>query len=107
MSGKKLYQLEKFSTEVTREGDILTVTYKNGEFTGVCTYIERGSMSKIQPQRIFLLTTSDMGDVIEFIHKESPLSSEDHNDLQMYIREHSLEQIYRFVNPKVQGHHVK
>lgn len=99
MSGKKLYQLEKFSTEVTREGDILTVTYKNGEFIGECTYIERGSLSKIQPQRLFLLTTSNMGDVIEYIHKESPLSSEDMNDLQMYIREHSLELINRFVNP--------
>lgn len=99
MSGKKLYQLEKFSTEVTREGDILTVTYKNGEFTGVCTYIERGGISKLQPQSIFLLTTSDMGDVIEFIHKETPLSSEDLNDLQMCIREHSLEQLNRFVNP--------
>lgn len=99
MSEKKLYQLEKFSTEVTREGDILTVTYKNGEFTGVCTYIERGGVSKLQPQSIFLLTTSDMGDVIEFIHKETPLSSEDLNDLQMCIREHSLEQLNRFVNP--------
>jgi hypothetical protein len=99
MSEKKLYQLEKFSTEVTREGDILTVTYKNGEFTGVCTYIERGGISKLQPQSIFLLTTSDMGDVIEFIHKETPLSSEDLNDLQMCIREHSLEQLNRFVNP--------
>ena len=99
MSEKKLYQLEKFSTEVTREGDILTVTYKNGEFTGVCTYIERGGITKLQPQSIFLLTTSDMGDVIEFIHKETPLSSEDLNDLQMCIREHSLEQLNRFVNP--------
>lgn len=99
MNVKKLYQLEKFSTEVTREGDILTVTYKNGEFTGVCTYIERGGITKLQPQSIFLLTTSDMGDVIEFIHKETPLSSEDLNDLQMCIREHSLEQLNRFVNP--------
>ena len=99
MSEKKLYQLEKFSTEVTREGDILTVTYKNGEFTGACTYIERGGITKLQPQSIFLLTTSDMGDVIEFIHKETPLSSEDLNDLQMCIREHSLEQLNRFVNP--------
>jgi len=99
MSVKKLYHLEKFSTEVTREGDILTVTYKNGEFTGMCTYIERGGLTKLQPQRIYLLTTSDMGDVIEFIHKETPLSSEDLNDLQMCIREHSLEQLNRFVNP--------
>ena len=101
MSGKKLYPLEKFSTEVTREGDILTVTYKNGEFTGVCTYIERGSMSKIQPQRILILSTSNMGDVIEYIHKESPLSSEDHNDLQMYIREHSLKTVEDYL--RVQG----
>jgi hypothetical protein len=101
MSVKKLYQLEKFSTEVTREGDILTVKYKNGEFMGECTYIERGGMSRFQPQLVHLLTSSNMGDVIEYIHKESPLSSEDHNDLQMYIREHSLKVIQDHL--RVQG----
>ena len=98
MSGKKLYQLEKFSTEVERKGDILTVTYKNGEFTGECTYVERSGMSRLQPQIIHLLTSSNMGDVIEYIHKESPLSSEDHNELQMYIREHSLKTLQEYLN---------
>lgn len=101
MSVKKLYQLEKFSTEVTREGDILTVKYKNGEFMGECTYIERGGMSRFQPQKVHLLTSSNMGDVIEYLHKDSPLSSEDHNDLQMYIREHSLKVIQDYL--RVQG----
>lgn len=101
MSVKKLYQLDKFSTEVTREGDILTVKYKNGEFIGECVYVERSGMSRFQPHKVHLLTSSDMGDVIEFIHKESPLSSEDHNDLQMYIREHSLKTLQDYL--RVQG----
>jgi hypothetical protein len=101
MSVKKLYQLEKFSTEVVREGDILTVKYMNGEFTGECVYVERSGMSRFQPQSVHLLVTSDMGDVIEYLHKDSPLMSEDHNDLQMYIREHSLKVIQEYL--MVQG----
>lgn len=101
MSVKKLYQLEKFSTEVTREGDILTVKYKNGEFKGECVYVERSGMSRLQPQKVHLLTSSDMGDVIEYLHKDSPMMSEDLNDLQMYIREHSLKTLQEYL--RVQG----
>jgi len=98
MSVKKLYQLEKFSTEVTREGDILTVKYKNGEFMGECKYVERSGMSRFQPQKVHLLTSSDMGDVIEYLHKDSPMMSEDLNDLQMYIREHSLKTLQEYLS---------
>jgi hypothetical protein len=41
-------------------------------------------------QRFFILTDCEMGDVIEYIHKNSPLSSEDFQKVNLTIREHSL-----------------
>ena len=101
MSRKELYQsvLKKFSTVITESEGHYIVTYSHGFFEGTCKYVEKSGMSKIQPQTVLLLTGTDMGDIIEFIHKESPLSSEDHNDLQMYIREHSLGVLNTYVNP--------
>ena len=103
MSRKELYQsvLKKFSTGITKSENHYIVTYSHGFFEGTCKYVEKSGMSKIQPQSIMLLMETDMGDVIEYIHKESPLSSEDHNDLQMCIREHSLQVIQEHL--KVQG----
>ena len=92
MSRKELYEsvLNKFSTRVEEDNNNYIVIYERDMFKGECKYVGKSGMSKIQPRKIYLLTETDMGDVIEFIHKESPLSSDDHNDLQMYIREHSL-----------------
>jgi len=45
--------------------------------------------------------SADMGDVIEYIHKKSPLSSEDFTEVDMMIREDS----FQFI--KAQGPHVK
>ena len=100
MDRKELYQsvLEKFSTEITESEGCYIVTYSHGLFEGTCKYVEKSGMSKIQPRGILLLTESDMGDVIEYIHKKSPLSSEDHNDLQMFIRDHSLGVLQDHIN---------
>ena len=99
MSRKELYQsvLKKFSTGITKSEDHYIVTYSHGFFEGTCKYVEKSGMSRLQPQSVLLLTETDMGDVIEYIHKEYPLSSDDHNDLQMYIREHSLQVIREHV----------
>ena len=101
MDRKELYEsvLKKFSTGITKSEGHYIVTYSHGFFEGTCKYVGKSGMSKIQPQSILLLTETDMGDVIEYIHKESPLTSEDHNDLQMYIREHSLGVLNTYVNP--------
>ena len=96
--------LNDFNIEIVNESPIYKVVYTLDNYSGTCVYTETPQQSKLQSGNIYLLTHSDMGDVIEFIHKETPLSSEDLNDLQMCIREHSLEQIHRFVNPYVQGH---
>ena len=101
MSRKELYQsvLKKFSTVITESEGHYIVTYSHGLFEGTCKYVGKSGMSRLQPKTIMLLTETDMGDIIEYIHKESPLTSEDHNDLQMYIREHSLGVLNTYVNP--------
>ena len=105
MSRKELYEsvLNKFSTRVTEDNNNYIVTYEKDMFKGECKYVGKSGMSKLQPRQILLLTHTDMGDVIEYIHKESPLSSEDHNDLQMYIREHSLNVVTQYLH---QSKHV-
>jgi hypothetical protein len=92
MNRKELYEsvLNKFSTRVTEDNNNYIITYEKDMFKGECKYVEKSGISKLQPRPILLLTETDMGDVIEFLHKEESLTSEDHNDLQMYIREHSL-----------------
>ena len=100
MSRKELYEsvLNKFSTRVTEDNNNYIVTYEKDMFKGGCKYVGKSGMSKLQPRQILLMTETDMGDVIEFLHKESPLSSEDHNDLQMYIREHSLNVVTQYLH---------
>ena len=100
MDRKELYQsvLKKFSTGITKSEGHYIVTYSHGLFEGTCKYVGKSGMSRLQPKTIMLLTETDMGDIIEYIHKESPLTSEDHNDLQMYIREHSLQVIHLTIN---------
>jgi hypothetical protein len=38
---------------------------------------------------VYLMTSSDMGDIIECVHQKSPLSSEDFTTMNMEIRTHS------------------
>jgi hypothetical protein len=92
MDRKELYEsvLNKFSTRVEEDNNNYIITYEKDMFKGECKYVGKSGMSKLQPRQILLMTETDMGDVIEFLHKEESLTSEDHNDLQMYIREHSL-----------------
>jgi hypothetical protein len=86
--------LDEFICTVTEENRTVIVSYSHPTYShsGSCTYEshQMKGISKPIIQNFLIMTGCDMGDVIEYIHKESPLSSEDHNDLQMYIREHSL-----------------
>ncbi len=82
--------LNDFDINVVNESPIYRVEYTRGNYSGSCTYTETRPQSKLQSGTIYLLTHSDMGDVIEYIHKKTPLSSKDFNEVQMSIREHSL-----------------
>lgn len=89
--------LNDFNIEIVNESPIYRVEYSNGNYSGSCTYTETIPQSKFQSGNIYLLSHSDMGDVIEYIHKKTPLTSEDFNEVQMGIREHSLNQLKEFV----------
>jgi hypothetical protein len=49
-------------------------------------------------QNFLVLTSTDMGDVIEYIHKKSPLSSEDLSSINKLIRDHSLREVENYLN---------
>ena len=95
MSRKELYEsvLKKFSTGITKSEDHYIVTYSHGFFEGTCKYVEKSGMSRLQPQSIMLLMETDMGDVIEYIHTNMPLSDDDLLKVDKLIRDHSLSKV--------------
>lgn len=93
--------LDNFKAEVfpNSEGSV-EVIYRKGEYTGSVTYVNYQMENRVMKGRpVYLMVQADMGDIIEMIHQESPLSSEDFNDINMEIRTHSRE----LVNSWVQG----
>ena len=96
---KEQKSLNDFTTEVIKEGDKYIVNYSNGEFTGVCEYnhvLFPGQRKPIS-QMVLLLTSCEMGDIIEKINMDSPLSSEDLTGITMEIREHSLQCVEDYI----------
>lgn len=89
--------LNDFNIEIVNESPIYKVVYTLDNYSGTCVYTETPPQSKIQSGNIYLLTHSDMGDVIEYIHKKTPLTSDKFSEVQMGIREHSLNQLKEFV----------
>ena len=88
--------INNFTTEVMKINDTISVLYSNGPLTGTCEYVHIKLNNRFQQQGWMLLNT-DMGDVIEYIHSNSPLTSEDLQGVNKLIRDHSLK--------VVQDHH--
>jgi hypothetical protein len=81
--------INKFETSVSENNGSIMVNYKHDILTGFCEYriVEVNNRFK---QRAWLLVNTDMGDVIEYIHSNSPLSDKDLQDVNKLIRDHSL-----------------
>ena len=92
--------LNNFSTEVVKHGDRYIVNYSYEQYTGVCEYnhIHFPGQRKPISQKVLLLTACEMGDIIEKINIDSPLSSEDLTGITMEIREHSLQCVEDFIS---------
>ena len=92
-------QLEYFTTEVVKEKEEYVVKYSKGEFIGECRYVTLDLFGQKKPikQSPLLMTHCSMGDVIEKLHLEYTLSSEDFHTLSMDIREHSLSKVVDFI----------
>ena len=84
--------INNFETTLSENNGTITVHYKHDILTGHCEYriVEVNNRFK---QRAWLLINTDMGDVIEYIHTNMPLSSEDLSDVNKLIRDHSLSRV--------------
>ena len=89
--------IDKFNTTITENNGTITVHYKYDTLSGTCEYriVEVNNRFK---QKAWLMINSDMGDVIEYIHSNSPLKSEDLIDVSKLIRDHSLSRVKK-INP--------
>ena len=96
---KSQKSLNNFSTEVVKVGEKYIVNYSYEQYTGVCEYNHINFPGQRKPlnQRVLLLTECEMGDIIEKINIDSPLSSEDLTRMNMEIREHSLQCVEEYI----------
>jgi hypothetical protein len=84
--------INKFETSVSENNGSIMVNYKHDVLTGFCEYriVEVNNRFK---QKAWLLVNTDMADVIEFIHSNSPLSDDDLQRVNKLIRDHSLSKV--------------
>ena len=81
--------INNFSTTISENNGTIRVNYFNGPLTGYCEYTLMEIKNRLK-QKAWVLINTDMGDVIEYIHTNSPLNSEDLQDVNKLIRDHSL-----------------
>jgi hypothetical protein len=90
--------IDKFETTVSENNGSIMVNYRHDTLTGYCEYriMEVNNASpmvgtvKRFKQKAWILINTDMADVIEFIHSNSPLSDDDLMTVNKLIRDHSL-----------------
>ncbi len=84
--------INNFETTLSENNGSIMVNYRHDILTGYCEYriIEVNNRFK---QKAWVLINTDMGDVIEYIHSNSPLSDKDLQDVNKLIRDHSLSKV--------------
>ena len=85
--------LNDYKPNVTKSGDTYIVDYEIGEC--VYTYQRMGKRIK---QEVLQLIKCDMWKVISEINEKSPLSDGDYQDLNMEIRNNSLQYVTEYIN---------
>jgi tRNA A-37 threonylcarbamoyl transferase component Bud32 len=92
--------LEVFNKVINKSGGTITLTYCHHNFSGTCVYeqVTTKGLKKPIVQNFLVLTSTDMGDVIEYMHKKSPLSSEDLSSINKLIRDHSLSVVDNYLS---------
>ena len=84
--------INNFKTTISDINGTIRVNYFNGPLTGHCEYTLLEVNNRLK-QRAWVLINTDMGDVIEYIHTNSPLNSGDLQDVNKLIRDHSLSKV--------------
>jgi hypothetical protein len=84
-----IHLIDKFETTLSENNGSIMVNYRHDILTGYCEYriVEVNNRFK---QKAWVLINTDMGDVIEYIHSNSPLSDDDLMKVDKLIRDHSL-----------------
>lgn len=97
---KKPYLKDINSETIREDEDIYKIVYKEGDFSGECVYrkvIMKGQTKPIVQQPLVLIRV-DMGDIIELIHKKTPLCSDNFNEINMEIRTDSRQRLNDFLS---------
>jgi hypothetical protein len=91
--------IDKFETTLSENNGSLMVNYRHDILTGYCEYriVEVNNRFK---QRAWVLINTDMGDIIEYIHSNSPLSDDDLMKVDKLIRDHSLSKVQSITSKK-------
>jgi len=84
--------INNFETTLSENNGSIMVNYRHDILTGYCEYriVEVNNRFK---QKAWVLINTDMGDVIEYIHSNSPLSDDDLMTVNKLIRDHSLSRV--------------
>ena len=87
-----IHLIDKFETTLSEINGTIKVNYRHDILTGYCEYriVEVNNRFK---QKAWLLTNTDMGDVIEYMHSNMPLSDNDLMVVDKLIRDHSLSRV--------------
>jgi len=84
--------IDKFETTLSENNGSIMVNYRYDTMTGYCEYRIMEVNNRFQ-QKAWILINTDMGDVIEYIHSNSPLSDDDLMTVNKLIRDHSLSRV--------------
>jgi len=84
--------IDKFETTVSENNGSIMVNYRHDTLTGYCEYRIMEVNNRFQ-QKAWILINTDMGDIIEYIHSNSPLSDDDLMTVNKLIRDHSLSRV--------------
>ena len=96
-----IHLIDKFETTLSENDGTIKVNYRHDILTGYCEYrimevnnasLMVGSLKRFK-QKVWLLTNTDMGDVIEYMHSNMPLSDNDLMVVDKLIRDHSLKAV--------------
>ena len=87
-----IHLIDKFETTLSENNGSVMVNYRHDILTGYCEYriVEVNNRFK---QKAWVLINTDMGDVIEYIHTNMPLSDDDLMTVNKLIRDHSLSRV--------------
>jgi len=87
-----IHLIDKFETTISENNGTITVNYKHDILSGFCEYRIMEVNNRFK-QKAWVLINTDMGDVIEYMHSNMPLSDNDLMVVDKLIRDHSLKAV--------------